>query len=66
MMIRAEWRRGAVIYQTYPRRLDSNADGIGDLLGVTAQADPAYAFLFPRQNAVHPCADRIGADLRSH
>ncbi len=31
-----EWWRGAVIYQIYPRSfLDTNADGIGDLKGIT-------------------------------
>ncbi len=31
-----EWWRGAVIYQVYPRSFaDTNADGIGDLRGVT-------------------------------
>ena len=39
-MTRAEWWRGAVIYQIYPRSFfDSNADGIGDLPGVTARLD---------------------------
>ena len=33
-----DWWRGAVIYQIYPRSYqDSNADGIGDLRGITAR-----------------------------
>jgi len=33
-----DWWRGAVIYQIYPRSFqDSNADGIGDLKGITAR-----------------------------
>ena len=40
MTTRAEWWRGAVIYQIYPRSFfDSNGDGIGDLPGVTARLD---------------------------
>ena len=41
-MTNADWWRGAVIYQIYPRSfLDTNGDGIGDLPGVTARLDHA-------------------------
>ena len=37
---RAEWWRGAVIYQIYPRSyLDTNGDGVGDLNGVLQRLD---------------------------
>jgi alpha-glucosidase len=36
----ADWWRGAVIYQIYPRSYqDSNDDGVGDLTGITARLD---------------------------
>ncbi len=36
----AEWWRGAVVYQIYPRSFaDSNGDGVGDLRGVASRLD---------------------------
>jgi alpha-glucosidase len=40
MKKRADWWRQAAIYQIYPRSFkDSNADGIGDIKGITSKID---------------------------
>ena len=37
-MTASDWWRGAAIYQIYPRSfMDSNGDGIGDLVGITSR-----------------------------
>lgn len=40
MAAAGDWRRGAVIYQIYPRSFqDTTGDGVGDLKGITARLD---------------------------
>nr|MBA3729901.1 alpha-glucosidase [Sphingomonas sp.] len=70
----AEWWRGAVIYQIYPRSFaDSNGDGIGDLRGVTAHLDHVAAlgcdavwispfFTSPMRDFGYDVADYCGVD----
>jgi alpha-glucosidase len=73
-MTRAEWWRGAVIYQIYPRSFfDSNGDGIGDLPGVTARleyvanlgVDAIWLcpfFTSPQKDFGYDVADHIAVD----
>jgi alpha-glucosidase len=40
MAVDAEWWRGAVLYQIYPRSYqDANGDGVGDLAGIISRLD---------------------------
>lgn len=73
-MARADWWRGAVIYQIYPRSFfDSNGDGIGDLPGITAHlehvawlgADAVWLcpfFVSPQQDFGYDVADYTAVD----
>lgn len=68
------WWRGAAIYQVYPRSFqDSNADGIGDLAGVTQRLDYIAAlgvdaiwispfFTSPMKDFGYDVADYCGVD----
>jgi alpha-glucosidase len=73
-MTQDQWWRGAVIYQIYPRSFfDSNADGIGDLPGVTARLDYVASlgvdaiwlcpfFTSPQKDFGYDVADHIEVD----
>jgi alpha-glucosidase len=73
-MTEATWWRGAVVYQIYPRSFfDSNADGIGDLPGVTARLDYVASlgvdavwlcpfFTSPQKDFGYDVADHIEVD----
>lgn len=73
-MIAADWWRGAAIYQIYPRSFaDSNADGIGDLPGITAHLDHVASlgvdaiwlspfFTSPMKDFGYDVADYCGVD----
>jgi len=73
-MARAEWWRGAVIYQIYPRSFfDSNDDGVGDLRGVIARLDHVASlgvdaiwlcpfFVSPQKDFGYDVADHTNVD----
>jgi alpha-glucosidase len=73
-MTDADWWRGAVIYQIYPRSfLDTDGDGIGDLPGVTARlghvarlgADAIWLcpfFVSPQRDFGYDVADHRAVD----
>ncbi len=73
-MTRAEWWRGAVIYQIYPRSFfDSNDDGVGDLHGVLAKLDYVARlgvdaiwlcpfFVSPQKDFGYDVADHMAVD----
>ncbi len=70
----AEWWRGAVIYQVYPRSYaDTNGDGIGDLPGITAHLDHIASlgvdaiwlspfFTSPMKDFGYDVSDYVGVD----
>lgn len=70
----AEWWRGAVIYQIYPRSFaDTNGDGVGDLNGVIAHLDHVASlgvdgvwlspfFTSPMKDFGYDVADYCGVD----
>jgi len=72
--IAAEWWRGAVIYQVYPRSFrDANGDGIGDLRGIVEGLDHIAAlgvdgvwispfFTSPMDDFGYDVADYCGID----
>jgi alpha-glucosidase len=73
-MARAEWWRGAVVYQIYPRSFfDSNNDGVGDLRGIIAKLDHVASlgvdaiwlcpfFVSPQKDFGYDVADHTAVD----
>ncbi len=69
-----DWWRGSVTYQIYPRSfMDSNADGVGDLKGITSKLDHVAAlgvdaiwlspiFTSPMADMGYDVADYTGID----